>query len=288
METGMPASLLSAYAALSLKYPDQPVPPEIERILRLLRSKPELLSDQQFTAMQSTLAGLAARGNQSAMLLLAERTRKTDPATAFNWYTAAATAGNLQARTALGMMYNRGEGVPRDVSRAIAQFRECAADGDPAAKNELAKILLQRGTADRAEALKLLTESVDSGQMDATVTLATLYETGIGVRQDFGEAVRLYSVAASSGSPAALTGLGILYMRGKGVRRNPKLAMELFLRASQAGYSRATYFYAESLEQGIASAKDSVEAESWYRKAAQEGNPEALQWCRDKGVDITP
>src|SRR6185503_4623882 len=80
-----------------------------------------------------------------------------------------AAAGNRDAQTALGTLYETGDGVPLDPARAAALYREAAA----------------------------------AGHVAAQINLATMYLDGAGVPRDAAAAVQWFSRAADRGNALA-------------------------------------------------------------------------------------
>ncbi|HEX22525.1 MAG TPA: sel1 repeat family protein, partial [Chromatiales bacterium] len=64
----------------------------------------------------------------------------------------------------------------------------------------------------------------DQGADFAQYSLATMYEEGNGVAQDFKQAAHWYRLAAEHGNQQAQNNLGWLYMRGQGVGKNLMVA----------------------------------------------------------------
>ena len=104
---------------------------------------------------------------QFGLGLLYERGRGVlrDIEAAASWYARAAEQGSMRAQTQLGGMYARGDGVPEDWSRAIAWWR-------------------------RAEA---------QGSMRAMFHLGLAYQYGSGVERDMARAILWYGQAAALG-----------------------------------------------------------------------------------------
>ena len=65
----------------------------------------------------------------------------------------------------------------------------------------------------------------EAGDAEAQLSLAGLYESGLGVSQDPAEAVRWYRAAAEQGDPVGQLNLGDLYAKGEGVARDLGLAV---------------------------------------------------------------
>src|SRR5215471_13929105 len=61
-----------------------------------------------------------------------------DLAEAIHWYSKAAEHGFAPAQNNLGILYEKGPGVPRDIARAITLFKLAAEQGDGSAAANLA------------------------------------------------------------------------------------------------------------------------------------------------------
>jgi TPR repeat protein len=78
-----------------------------------------------------------------------------DYATAFEESLAVAEQGNVDAQYMVGFLYERGQGVARDVVRAHLWFSLAAAQGDSFAADDLANLERIMTAAQRAEAKAL-------------------------------------------------------------------------------------------------------------------------------------
>jgi len=86
----------------------------------------------------------------------------------------AAKAGNPLAALRLAMMYEAGEGVPRDTRQAFSLYRQAAEAGEPAAQNELGGYY-ERGVGvsdDWVEAAKWYQKSAEQGWVQGEFSLA--------------------------------------------------------------------------------------------------------------------
>ncbi len=111
-----------------------------------------------------------------------------------------ANQGDAQAINALGMMYQSGRGVARDVGTAARLYKKAARAGLASAQNNL----------------------------------AVLYEGGEGVPQDLVKAVDLYRRAAAQGYTWAQYNLGRLHASGIGVKKSAALASDFFIKADES------------------------------------------------------
>ena len=106
-----------------------------------------------------------------------------DPALAADWFTRAAEQGMVQAQTRLAQLYFTGEGVPQDHRKAAEWLRRAAAAGDSEAETLLAGLYLSgNGVApDPAEAERLLRSAAGRGYGPALLQLGHLCAADRGV-----------------------------------------------------------------------------------------------------------
>lgn len=109
-------------------------------------------------------------------------------------YRKAAEIGNTAAQNNLGLMYSKGEGVPKNAVQAVAWYRKAAEKREAAAQTNL----------------------------------GWMYEKGEGVPKDAVQAVAWYRKAAEQGYAKAQFNLGVMYVTGKGVPKNKVIAYGLF------------------------------------------------------------
>ena len=70
--------------------------------------------------------------------------QKGDYATALKIYRLLAEQGNASAKTALGVIYEHGQGVPQDFVRAVIWYSEAAYQGDPRRAEQPRRDVCQR------------------------------------------------------------------------------------------------------------------------------------------------
>ncbi len=126
-----------------------------------------------------------------------------------------------------------------DFARALQRFRKLAAQGDV------------RGHAD----------------------LATLYQSGLGVPQNYAKALRLYRLAANQGDAFAQCNLGVMYASGQGVPQNYAEAAHWYRRAADQGFAMAQHNLGFMYVNGQGVPQNHVEAVKLYRLAADQGEP---------------
>ncbi len=110
-----------------------------------------------------------------------------------------AEQGNANGQYILGVMYEKGQGVPRDSTEAVKWFRKVAEQGHAKAQNNFG-FMYQNGQGvprDSAEAVKWYRKAAEQRHADAQVNLGVAYEKGRGVPQDYVQAHMWFNLAAS-------------------------------------------------------------------------------------------
>jgi len=103
-------------------------------------------------------------------------------------------------------------------------------DGLPQAPADLSRLLQKAGSGDR----------------EAQFRLGLAYDTGIGVKRDYGQAADWYRKAANSGNPGAQNNLAGLYSRGLGVPQSDVEAFRWYMRAPQSAIPPLKIIWASS------------------------------------------
>ena len=280
------AKSLEGWVRVAREYPEFEIGKlRLEMLIERLRGRTAEVNAREFPDLRGLVADAAQLDVLSAMLFLADMLRKSEPVTAFNWYSAAAAQGDVGALTQVGLLLSNG--VPEhDVAKALKCFEEASEKGHPPAKLALADCYL-RGvgvTKDPKRAVELLEEAAAKSDPRAMDLLGTCYHRGVGVEQDFKKAAQLFSKAYDLGLVESLGNLGVLHINGDGVPPNPQKAVQLFQKGSQAGDGYCMYLYARCYELGSGVAPNRGQAEFWYKKAAEAGNALAAEWCRKNGI----
>ncbi len=193
-------------------------------------------------------------------------------------YLREAAAGNyVTAFSAIGVMYDNGEGVAENDAEAIRWYRKGAEQGYARAQYLLGT-MYENGegvTENDTEATGWYRKAAEQGYARAQHYLGTMYDFGKGVTENDTEAVRWYRKAAEQGYARAQYNLGVMYYNGKGVAENDTEAIRWYRKAAEQGYARAQYNLGTMYENGEGVAENNTEALRWYRKAAEQGQASA-------------
>lgn len=179
----------------------------------------------------------ANRGLTHAMVTMATRARTgqgmpaSDRLSAF-WYEKAYEAGSAAAANDLGLMYQNGDGVREDDTRAMELF-STALYRDP---NNSAAAYNIGNAYETGEGVPVnigwarahYVLAYNAGDADAATELGRLHAEGIGTIVNSEAAVEWYSRGTAGGSLSATVRLADAYLDGSGVEANPAMAQSLY------------------------------------------------------------
>ena len=132
-------------------------------------------------------------------------------------WAAAAEAGDPAAQAGLGLLYDLGQGVPKDPAMAYGWYRRAAESGLALAQFNVA-VMLDSGVGvarDAAQAATWYAKAAARGHGRAQYNLAQLYASGDGVPQNTAVARVWYQAAADGGIAAARSKLNALADSGE-------------------------------------------------------------------------
>jgi uncharacterized protein len=144
----------------------------------------------------------------------------------------ASRAGNLDAFTALGVMYISGIGVEQDNTKGYEFIKTAADRSDPKAQ----------------------------------YTLGALYYLGVGVTKDLNKAFYWLNLASEQGYLDAKYNLGVMYEFGEGVEQSFEKAYENYIYAARQGNLESQIKVAEMYKVGIGTDKDLEKSSYWLKK----------------------
>ena len=114
--------------------------------------------------------------------------------------------------------------------------------------------------------------------MEAQYNLATMYQNGVGVIQNYEKAFEWHLKAAEQGMLGSQVNVGIMYENSIGTKKDISKAMEWYLIAAERNESQAQFNLAVIYHQGSGNNKDVVDFEKalkWYNRAARQGYADA-------------
>lgn len=186
------------------------------------------------------------------------------------------SAGRGFAQYALGKKYRDGQGVERNIQKAVELFTLAAKQGNSFAAFALGKMYLSDDPAlsrNVAAALKWITNAAEHGNQFAQYYLGKLLLKGTDdISQDTNSALRWLLASVEQGNVHAEYALAMAYLKGESVPKDSLKAMELLKRASSREHQFAQYQLGKLLLQGEDVPKDVVAAVHWLTASAMHGN----------------
>lgn len=201
-----------------------------------------------------------------------------DPKEALKWFHKSAKQGYAPAFNAIGIAYDNGEGVRRNLKKAFKWIKKAAdAEYVVALRNiavgyregDIVKKDLSKCEIYYSKAFLAAKEQAVRDDKCAQYVLGVCYEFGNGgAEQNVEEAVKWYQKAAEHGHLVAQTNLGACYEQGDGVEKNLPEAVKWYRKAAYGGHARAQVNLGVCYEYGSGVEKNVEEAFKWYQKAA--------------------
>ena len=128
-----------------------------------------------------------------------------------------------------------------DYAKAQAELQPLLETNDPRAQYAMG-VLYENGfgvSKDLTQAAAWYLKAAEQGNSDAQYNLGAMNEHGVGMPVNYAEAARWYRPAAEIGDIDALSNLGVLYQNGQGVKQDKLLAMALYnVSVAYAGNSK--------------------------------------------------
>jgi hypothetical protein len=198
---------------------------------------------------------------QSMLGMMYERGEgvRRDLEQAAKWYRKAAEQGDVIAQVNLGAFYEQGRGVDQDLDEAEKWYRKAAAQGDPNAHVNLCRFI------EIAESKK--GEFDDEGRLTITTELAD-------IPLPDPELVGWCRAAAEQGNAEAQFTMGLYFAMGRLVP-NFHAAADWFSLAAEQGHAEAQLRLGLAYILGLGVPQDPVQGYVWCRLSAESGNATA-------------
>jgi uncharacterized protein len=198
---------------------------------------------------------------------------KTDLVLAAKWYRRAAELGDLEGTFAFGVMLAEGEGIQKNRAGAAQLFDTAAQKGHALANYNLALLFLKGdGKPENPHRAAMhLRYAAEQGIAAAQFDLATLYATGTGVEASAYHAATWLGKAADQGYPDAEVEYGTWLFQGRGVQPMQPLGFKYFLSAAEKGVPVAQNRVARCYANGAGVTANLVEAAKWHFLAKASG-----------------
>lgn len=201
-------------------------------------------------------------------------------------------AERARAYNRLGVFYQQGLGVTRDVAQAYTWYQKAAEGGYPSAFFNLG-LMYATGSgvaSDINVAMNWYQQAADRGHAQAQHALGVLHQKGVRGKQNYKEAIKWYRASAEQGYAPAQVNLALMYYQGLGARVDQEKARLWMEKAAEQAYTPAfpllgrMYF----LGHGVVT-KDLAQAYKWMRlaeRASVENAREGLESVMAKASAI--
>ncbi len=189
------------------------------------------------------------------------------------WAEQAAAHGSAEAQAILAYILTAGAVELRDVERGQQLYRQSADGGSAHGQLGCALALLHRNTSDATlEACELLSKAASSGLPTARFMLGAIAESGVAGPQDFAAAAEHYRIAAEANHTLAQLRYGIALLVGRGVEKDTFNGESWLRRAALAGEPQAAALVGDLYARSGDVPPNYVEAGMWLRRAAAAGH----------------
>ncbi len=249
---------------------------------------------REYRAILPLLDKYAAQGCVQAQLMRARLTEwglagSIDFSRGMLFLRRAADGGYAQAQRELGILYETGIGVEKNIHKAMSFYSAAALQNDAPAMKDLAVLLFRRAKNDRARidtALNLLRISAEADFADAQMIFAKICDNGVCVKQDKRKALYWCEKAAQNGCAEAMYALGWLYEHGRGVKKSASESLKWYEDAARNSDANAQFRLGVMYYTGTVVKEDHVRAYSFFKRAAEQGNVSAwynVAWMNKNG-----
>jgi hypothetical protein len=170
-----------------------------------------------------------------------------------------------------------GQECPRDKLERIACIRRAAEQGLAEAQYHLGR-LFEKGDGieqNNTRAAHWYLQAAEQGNALAQNSIAELCYEGHGVEQDYNVALKWYEAAADQGVASAAYNAGYIYFEGLHVKRDRSKGLALFEVSAFSNCTLAKYALGVIYEQGLGVDKDKRKAIRYYKSAAEDGDADA-------------
>lgn len=223
--------------------------------------------------------------------------QQRDYTTALHELYGLANNGHAEAQYYLGLMFARGEGVPRDPAQAQYWFEKSARGGSANAQFSYANLLWQGTylTQNRRVALDWYKKAAAQDHAEAQFFLGRLSLTGSEDKtfekpfpQDQGQAFQWMQKAAKKGYAAAQLNLALMYQFGAGTSVDLAQSLYWFQQAARLDEPGIAYEFSRFYQIRTSPYYDQERALYWLKKAALAGHADANRELAalQKQVDI--
>jgi len=196
------------------------------------------------------------------------------------------------ARLELASIYLNGNGVPKDIKKALSLRQQAANHGSADAKNQLANMYL-RGTGVKKnvpEAIRLYSEALvinerlSGAKSMLKIAVNDAYQKGEKAykKRKYRTAFPLVKAAAEHGHSKAQYLLGVMFKKGQGTRSSPATAVKWWRKSTKQGNTAAFLPLGKALWNGSGITRDVETAKKLLLTSIVSGNKGSAKFMEEK------
>lgn len=183
-------------------------------------------------------------------------------------YLAKANSGDADAQYQVGLCYENGNGVAKDMKKSWEYFTMAFQQGQPDALCVFANHAVCMN--DYMTAFKYFKTAADQGLAYAQSNVGVYYMNGVGVERSINKGLEYFTLAANQGFALALTNLASFYLNGHHVEKDEKKAFIYYLLAAEQKCPVAQTQLGICYKNGMGVEKDSKKSAEYFRLAAEQ------------------
>ena len=197
-----------------------------------------------------------------------------NPEFAVKLFTEAANGGITVAKCKLGKLFLSGDGVEKDIPKAIEWLKQAAVEENEFAEYALGRLYLkgEEVEKDTIAAEEYLLKAANRGNKYAAYLLGKEYLSGENFGKDAANAEKYLLKAAEHANKYAEYILGKEYLRGENFPKDVQKAIDYLKRAAEKGFDFAEYELGKIYLFGNDAPKDTETALAYLKSAAANGN----------------
>lgn len=194
-------------------------------------------------------------------------------------FSQAAKSGNIEAHRAIGEMYQKGIGVPKDMAKAQLWLGHAAKSGNTFGAKKMGDSLIE---SDPKTALTWYEKAAQDGDAQAAYIAAIMYAENYEIRPNTARSAELLKQAANAGIAGAQADYGLLVYQGAGVDQSTDDAAIWFEKSARGGDREGQFLYAFTLAKGEGVTRNFEDAYYWLLKSDTAGRSGANDYDQDR------
>lgn len=239
----------------------------------------KLLTKTMFAGVMLLALWAASLAQANTLEEAKQKLLQKDYAAAHSIYLSLANQNDAKACYNLGLMYQDGDGVAKNMDEAVKWYTKSAELNYKEAQYTLASLVFQRQiqSISYPQAVTYYEQAAKQGHVKSQLNLGMLYLRGDVIAQDIPAAVQWLSLAASNNNSEAQGYLADLYQQGAGVTQDTVKAAMWLMMATQNEDKRFVNRHTKMLNYLLAQMTEEQKASATQLAAQCKG--QQLQGC---------